>query len=67
MALLAYRLALFISTLIHPDQAGFIPGRGTHDCIRKVLMMLEDANETGGVLGLASLDTEKAFDRVEWE
>lgn len=66
MVLLASRLARIVPCLIHYDQCGFIPGRTTQDCTRRVLLMIQHAEETGSTLGLASLDAEKAFDRVEW-
>lgn len=63
---LAGRLNSVITALIHPDQSGFMLGRGTDINIRRLLTHMDKAPEDS--LGVVvSLDAEKAFDSVEWE
>lgn len=63
--ILANRLNTVITPLVHPDQMGFMPGRGTDINIRGLYTHIARAGqEDGGVV--ASLDAEKAFDSVEW-
>lgn len=67
MSLIATRLAQLMPSLIHLDQCGFVPGRTTTDSIRKMLLLIQDAQVNGTSLGLASLAAEKAFDWVDLE
>lgn len=62
---MANRLAKIMPTLIHPGQAGFIQGRSASSNIQKVLMVLEHAR-TNADNDIISLDTEKAFDNVDF-
>jgi hypothetical protein len=62
---LSLRLSRVLSSVVHPDQTCWIPGR----CITDNLVLLRDisaytdaTNETGILVGL---DQEKAFDRVD--
>lgn len=66
MALFTKRLNRIIGTYVHPDQAGFIPGRDMLDNIYKTLEILHycKTNKVDST-AILSLDTEKAFDRVE--
>ena len=61
---LANRLAKIAGDLIHPDQAGFVPGRRIFDHIRLSQMVLQyaEAAEVNGVI--VALDQEKAYDKI---
>lgn len=61
---MALRLERFIGKLVHPDQTGFIPKRHAADNIRRLLHVIEEARNLP--TPSASLDAEKAFDRLEW-
>ena len=58
-----FRVAKLLPKLIHPDQTGFIPGRWIGENIEAVQNLIEEGNKYQGVL--ASVDFEKAYDRVE--
>ena len=64
---IAMRLASVAPTLIHPDQAGFIPGRQIfhHIKLTKALIDYAEAEEVNGVI--VALDQEKAYDRINHE
>ena len=49
------------------EQAGFRPGKGCADHIHTVRMMAEKSKEWGQTVWAASLDLEKAFDKVFFE
>ena len=53
-----------IATLIHKDQAGFIPKRSIHDHIRlaKAIITYADITEEDGAI--VTLDQEKAYDKI---
>lgn len=61
---LATRLANVASTVIHTDQAGFVPGRRIFDHIKLSQLMIEyaEAEEVNGAI--VALDQEKAYDKV---
>lgn len=64
--ILANRLNTVITALLHPDQSGFMPGRGTDINIRRPHMHTAlTAPDCMAVM--ASLDAEKAFDSVKWD
>ncbi len=52
-------------SLVNPDQTGFISGRHSSSNTRRLLNILYSPSTDSPELVL-SLDTEKAFDRVEW-
>lgn len=65
MALMVSRVAKILPELVLPDRCEFVPGSGMQGCINKVILMIEDSERRCTTLGLASLDAEKASDRVE--
>ncbi|KAJ8454091.1 hypothetical protein ONZ51_g13231 [Trametes cubensis] len=62
---LALRLADCAAEVIHPDQAGFMPGRSIFDHIRLATLMIDyaEAEEVNGAI--VALDQEKAYDRID--
>jgi hypothetical protein len=58
-------LSEVISGMIHPDQAGFMPGRMIQDQARLAKTMIDwaESTETNGVI--VSLDQEKAYDKIK--
>lgn len=65
--ILAVRLDKVMTSLIHPDQVGFVQTRSSTDNIRCLIdIMWASQNEASSAAAL-SLDAEKAFDRVEWQ
>ncbi len=68
---LANRVAKVAPRIIHPDQAGFVPGRQIFDHIKlnKLIIDYAEAEEVNGVI--VALDQEKAYDRIDhaylWE
>lgn len=68
---LASKLAVHAASIIHPDQAGFVPGRRIFDHIQmnKLIIEYAEAEEINGAI--VALDQEKAYDRIDhdylWE
>ena len=62
---IAMRLAECAGLIIHPDQAGFVPGRSIYDHVRLTELMTTyaEAEEINGVI--VALDQEKAYDRID--
>lgn len=57
---------LYIPSLIHSDQSGFVPEREARDNTQRVLSAIHLAQEKNIPFILLSADAEKAFDRVSW-
>lgn len=53
-------------TIIHRDQAGFIPVRNTALNIRRLLQVLEADSYSKDTADVFAVDIEKAFDSLEW-
>ncbi len=62
---LAMKLAECAPSVIHPDQAGFVPGRRIFDHIQlsKLVIAYTEAEEINGAI--VALDQEKAYDRID--
>ncbi len=62
---LAIKLAKTAPSLIHPSQAGFIPGRNIYDQVwlTKRIIDLAEVEEQNGMI--VFLDQEKAYDKIE--
>lgn len=62
---IATRLAKVIGKLIHPNQAGFIPGRSITEQTKLIQMMIQfaEAEEKNGLI--IALDQEKAYDKID--
>ena len=63
---LALRLERFIEKLVHPNQSGFIPKRHAADNVHRLFHVIEEAKNLPTMAAVLSVDTEKAFDRLEW-
>uniref|UniRef100_A0A8C5LMQ4 Reverse transcriptase domain-containing protein n=1 Tax=Leptobrachium leishanense TaxID=445787 RepID=A0A8C5LMQ4_9ANUR len=64
---LATRLQPHIPNLIHCDQVGFAPGREAKDSTIRALQLIHRGRSSGEDFILLSTDSEKAFDRVNWD
>jgi len=61
---IASRLGSVAEKLIHPDQAGFVPGRSLHDHTKLTSKIIDycEIEEIDGII--VSLDQEKAYDKI---
>ncbi|TFY52956.1 hypothetical protein EVJ58_g9721 [Rhodofomes roseus] len=62
--IMASRIGRWANTIIHPDQAGFIPGRRITDQTQTCRVMVDyaEAVDEDGVI--VALDQEKAYDKI---
>ncbi|KAM9308276.1 glutamate decarboxylase 1-like [Gastrophryne carolinensis] len=65
--IIAARINTSLSSLIHSDQVGFVPGRQSSDGVRRITQLIEAAKSTQPDVMLLSLDMEKAFDCFSWD
>lgn len=65
-SVLANRIRPHLSKLVHPDQCGFMPSRGTRHCLRCLHLALANRHLLTPYLSLLLVDFEKAFDLVDW-
>ena len=63
---LAMRVNKVILSIIHPDQAGFMPRSSTATNLRHLYLNMQTPSESAGRRALLSLDANKAFDSVGW-
>jgi len=54
-------------SIISNDQTGFICGKRSFCNVRRLLNILHCPSQHSGAEAVIPLDTEKAFDRVEWD
>jgi len=61
---LTIKLAIAAPYIVHPDQAGFMPGRSIYDQVRlaKLMVHYAEATEDNGLI--IALDQEKAYDKI---
>lgn len=58
---------ILAKVLVHTDQVGFIKGRSSTDNLRRLMHLIWLNASSTVPVATVSLDTEKAFDRVEWD
>lgn len=63
---LALRVNRIIESIIHPDQAGFMPHKSTATNLRRLFLNMQLQPDNKGSRALLSLDANKAFDSVGW-
>ena len=63
---LAHRLEKVVPLLIHQDQTGFIKNRNSSDNLRRLFNLISISQQSKTKTVIASLDAEKAFDKVNW-
>lgn len=64
--MLAKRLEPIMSTIISPDQTGFVKTRHSYHNVRRLLNILHASLSSDTPEMILSVDAEKAFDWVEW-
>lgn len=63
--IIATKLGQVVKTIVHPNQAGFIPGRGLQDHTRTTQTIIEYCELTGKKGCIVALDQEKAYDKID--
>ena len=63
---LAMRVNKIITSIIHSDQAGFMPRKSTATNLRRLYLNVQTSSGSAGTRALLSLDANKAFDSVGW-
>ena len=63
---LAHRIEKIISSIIHPDQSGYIKGRHSSNNTRRLFNLMDYSQQQKERTIIITLDAEKAFDRVNW-
>ncbi len=63
---LAHRMEKVITSIIHPDQTGFIKGRHSSNNTSRLFNIMDYSSQHQAQTIIATLDAEKAFDRVNW-
>uniref|UniRef100_A0A3B5R811 Reverse transcriptase domain-containing protein n=1 Tax=Xiphophorus maculatus TaxID=8083 RepID=A0A3B5R811_XIPMA len=66
ISLLCCEINKVITSIIHPDQTGFVKGRTPSDSLRRLLHLIWKAQHLNFPVAALSPDVEKAFDRVSW-
>lgn len=64
---LARRLENIVPAIVSPEQTGFVKGRQLFFNVRTLLNIIYPKTNTATPEVVISVDTEKAFDRVEWD
>lgn len=64
---LARRLEGHLPQLVNNDQTGFIKSRLASDNVRRLLHIMDAAQNLASPSAVLSLDAMKAFDRLEWD
>lgn len=64
---LSHRIEKIIPDIIHPDQTGFIKGRHASNNTRRLYNLMHYSSVQQKDTLIATLDAEKAFDRVNWK
>lgn len=64
---LTHCLNKYLARLVNGIQTGFARGHLAPDILRILLHMIHSAPDSNGSPAILTLDTEKAFDRLEWE
>lgn len=63
---LADRIKLLLPQLVKQEQFGFVHGHSIFDNVLNVIEAIDFATESSFPLVVLNIDTDKAYDRVEW-
>ena len=64
--ILANRMSIVSTYLIHPDQSGFLKGRFIAENLMDINMVVNSAAEAQVAVTITAIDFEKAYDTVSW-